>query len=108
LGAPISLITPIWEIVLFFLAVILGFVICGLYFLENRFLRRKYRRKIKFLPYFFGDVFYFLLVGGLISGYFLFFTLGEVRSYGILGIIAGIVLYYFILNKTPVRKEKRK
>ncbi|WP_075860404.1 spore cortex biosynthesis protein YabQ [Carboxydothermus pertinax] len=108
MGAPVSLETPLREIILFFVAVALGFFFCGLYFLENRLLKRKYRRKKKFLPYFIGDIFYFLLVGSFLVGYFLFLAQGEVRSYGFLGIITGIVLYYFILNKTPVREEKRK
>ena len=108
MGAPFSLITPFREILLFFLAVILGFLICGLYFLENSLLKRKYRRKIKFLPYFLGDMGYFLIVGLLLLGYFLILAGGEVRSYGVMGIFAGIVFYYFLLNKTPVRKEKRK
>ncbi|WP_075865713.1 spore cortex biosynthesis protein YabQ [Carboxydothermus islandicus] len=106
MGAPISLTGQIREVILFLLAVVLGFFLCGLYFLENFILRRKYGRKKKLFPYFVADILYFTVIGGLILGYFLFFNQGEVRGYGFLGIITGIVLYYFILNKNTSSKGK--
>ncbi|ABB14683.1 MULTISPECIES: spore cortex biosynthesis protein YabQ [Carboxydothermus] len=106
MGAPISVAGQIREVILFLVAVALGLTFCGLYFLENLILKRKFRRRKKFFPYFVADILYFTAVGGLILGYFLFFSQGEVRSYGFLGIITGIVLYYFILNKNTSSKGK--